>query len=302
MVDGNCNASGTAGGGVNGGDCQLLLAAVAGAIQHAPSPEMLSFLVHAWSVLSLNSLEAFYYGNTPPNTLGDLIGSYQQINQFAQVPRLPDGKWLNMTNAQIQPVGSATFACTASPCALLAGVETGSTYSFSSTNSASYDIMAVNAKGGSQVGSSLTPGAGGGGGGTGTMTASTLGADTYMIGGCGSGTFNGGAGNDVIVPRGNCYGATGAQTVRFRTNTTAKTKQIGYTTDYAGTVGAFRPGTDTLNIVTNLDGTGVTTATSVMARCTTNVAGDAVFNFDGGITLKGVACNAPNLQSSITVN
>ena len=130
------------------------------------------------------------------------------------------------------------------------------------------------------------------------MMASPNGADSYMYGGCGSGTFIGGGGNDVIVLRANCFGPTSAkrvQIVQFGTNTSGKAKQIGYDTDYAGTVGEFIPGTDKLRIRKTLNGGSWSAASVLTAGLTIN--GNCVFTLNGGsgsmtLTMKGVQCSS----------
>jgi hypothetical protein len=61
----------------------------------------------------------------------------------------------------------------------------------------------------------------------------------------------------------------------------------------------FRPGTDTLKIKTNLDGSGVTTAAQFATLCAVT-GGDTVCNLGGGntITLKGVTSS---ITSSVVI-
>lgn len=141
--------------------------------------------------------------------------------------------------------------------------------------------------------------------GTSTMTAGS--PNSFMFGSCAPTTMNAGTGHDLMAPYSSCFSTqrtAAANTFRLRNaNTTSKTKQIGYLGLDGINRSKFRPGTDTLNFATNYQGSGITNAAGALSICAT-VGGDAVFTFPNSntLTLKGVACNAANLSTSITVN
>jgi hypothetical protein len=297
QAQGNCYSGPGDQGGAMGSFCVHRSAAMANSITYLGADPL---AVSAWALATLNFYEAQYVGGqsgTGTNQ-SNPINNFQARNQFDFVPILPDGSQLPISNHQWS-IGGATLVASASPSFLGVFAETGQTFNLSSTNSAHLDVMIATAVGGSRPGNCFTPGCGGGGGATGTMTASTNGADAQMFGGCGATTFVGGAGNDVVGIGTSCYGPLAAATVQFGTNTTSKTKQIGFATDYAGNIGAFRPGIDTLKIKSNLDGSGVTTAAQFAALCTVS-GGDTICSLPSGntITLKGVTSS---ITSSVVI-
>lgn len=279
-----------------GSYCVIRQASLAGTISRVSNVGS----IQGWAFEHVGQLLAMIQNPGGALTYGDLITSYRTRNQWDIAPQLPDGSFFSESNMQFQISGSPSLTCRANPCLLGIFVERGSTYNLTGAHGGSIDVMTVAAVGGSQTGGPPNgPGTGGDGGGTGMMRAGS--ADSYMFGGCGAGTFIGGSGNDIIVPGANCYGALAAQTIQFDIKTIGKTKQIGYATDYAGYVGRFRPGTDTLKIKSTIDAQNppFSRPSDFTNHCSV-IDGDTVCALPGNnvIVLKGVTSS---LGSSVMI-
>ncbi len=272
---GNCQ-------GDMGSYCRIRLTGLANIVRARPSTDSWAAALLAWGYMTLTDPQATQAAGS--GGVNFSIDSYRNNNQFVYPASLPDGNVLYQSQQNLV-LGGGTQTCATSPCELATVAETGQPYTQSSTNSGSYDLMLAWAVGGSQIGSSRTPGQGGGGGGTGTQTCSPNGAICVTADGCGASTVKTGSGNAFINPRAFCYGASGAHTIELGFTLSGKTVQVGIASEYSGYSSSFRPGTDPLRIKSNLNGRSYTTSASFTNFCSVS-NGDTICDLGLGSTLK----------------
>jgi hypothetical protein len=189
--------------------------------------------------------------------------AYQLNLQWSQMPRLPDGTWLQMSQMQIDTSDAASVTLTAKDGDSLLSV-VGSGTAVLNGGTGSCDLLF-------------------GGSGPTTLNAGT--GNDYLFAGSGPTMFNDNIGHNYM------HGGTGANAYVF-----------GESHSGHDTIANFNAATDTLRIGANLNGNGITTASQLIAGATVN-NGNAVFHLspNDDITLLGV--NTPSsLLNSILVS
>ena len=144
------------------------------------------------------------------------------------------------------------------------------------------------------------------GGGSATLTGGN-GTTDLMFGGTGSTTFNPGPGNDYLFA---AYNATGTQTFNDNTGnnymygTSSGHNAYAFNENNSGhdTIANFNVNTDQLQIASNLNGNGITTAAQLIASATIS-NGNTILHLSSkdDITLLGVT-QPSSLLSSILVS
>ena len=170
--------------------------------------------------------------------------------QFQIAPRLPDGNYLDQANIQIDSSSSNLTLRTTAGADSL--IHAGSGADTLIAGNGTTDLLF-------------------GGSGNDVFQAGT--GNAYMFGGSAANTFIAGTGNDYM------QGAGIANTYVFNQNNTGQ-----------DIIGNFNTATDTLNIVANLNGNGITTAAQFLASATVD-NGNTVFHLSptSTITLLGVS-------------
>src|SRR5262249_30801672 len=201
-----------------GGYAVIAKAALADLITYTHSPQAIQAYGYVVSQI------AYAFGQAPSEA-----AAYQSDPIWSQMPRLPDGVWLQNSQMQIDTSGASTVSLTAH---------------------GGDSLLAV-------VGN-----------GTATLTGGTGGCD-LLFGGSGPTTLRAGTGNDYL------FGGSRPTTFVDRTSnnylhrgTRSHTYQFTGNGSGHDTIANFNLNTDHLQIGTNLNGNGVTTAAQLIAGAT----------------------------------
>jgi autotransporter passenger strand-loop-strand repeat protein len=241
-----------------GGYGPVAAAALASEITYTQSPQ-------AMQAYGFVESEDAYIFSLPGNGgAAAEAGFYQQYPQFAIVPQLADGQYLNYSQMLIDTSGHDVTLNAAS----IAGLQPGQDALVAVVGSGTATLIGNSVGGGIDL---LYGDAGA------TTLVAGAGAD-YLFGGTGNTTFIAGTGNDYLQG-----GATLSSNVGAA-NLTSNTYVIGQGVISGGhrvtTIANFNPSNDQLVVFGNLDGNGIVSATDLLASAVSVSGGNTVVELD----------------------